>query len=93
MAVWIYFEPMWPKETASISVFHKSMQVFDAPCYSCDVLHMIAILIRHGYRCGDAPWSVHLLIVLEFTFFSVFFDGKSILVVLHVAWAILENVL
>ena len=65
MAVWICFEPMWPKETASISVFHKSIQLFDAPCYSCNISNKIVLLIHHDYHCGDAPWSVHLLIVLE----------------------------
>ena len=38
MGVWIYFEPVWPKETALISVFHESIQLVDAPCYSCHVL-------------------------------------------------------
>ena len=59
------FSPMWPKETASISVFQKSIQLFDAPCYSCNVLNEIALLIHHDYHCADVPWSVHLLIVLE----------------------------
>ena len=52
-------------ETTAVYAFQKSIQLFDAPCYYCNVLDMFFLLIHHDYHCADVPWSIHLLILLE----------------------------
>jgi len=64
-AVWICFEPIWPKESATIYVFQNRFSCLMHPVTAAIFQTRLFFWIHHDYHCADAPWSVHLLSVLE----------------------------